>query len=89
MLYRKKKLHDGWVFRRGDIYLANPENEEWLAHLAERNDEVYSFLDFDGYQIDQLGSRGNVYDYEGHSVSLPDAYAVFINHMIIIHISQF
>ena len=23
MLYRKKKLHDGWVFRRGDIYLAN------------------------------------------------------------------
>ena len=23
MLYRKKKLHDSWVFRRGDIYLAN------------------------------------------------------------------
>ena len=23
MLYRKKELHDGWVFRRGDIYLAN------------------------------------------------------------------
>ena len=23
MLYRKKELHDGWIFRRGDIYLAN------------------------------------------------------------------
>ena len=23
MLYRKKELHDGWVYRRGDIYLAN------------------------------------------------------------------
>ena len=23
MLYRKKEMHDGWVFRRGDIYLAN------------------------------------------------------------------
>ena len=23
MLYRKKELHDGWVFRRGDVYLAN------------------------------------------------------------------
>ena len=23
MLYRKKALHDGWVFKRGDIYLAD------------------------------------------------------------------
>ena len=23
MLYRKKELHDGWVFKRGDLYLAN------------------------------------------------------------------
>ena len=23
MLYRKKEMHDGWVYRRGDIYLAN------------------------------------------------------------------
>ena len=23
MLYRKKEMHDGWVFRRGDVYLAN------------------------------------------------------------------
>ena len=73
--------HDLPADWKSDIYLLNPANEGWLSHLAERNDDVYSMLDFDGYQIDQLGSRGNVYDYEGHSVSLPDAYAVFINHM--------
>ena len=74
----KHDLPDSW---KSDIYLANPENEEWLAHLAERNDEVYSFLDFDGYQIDQLGSRGTVYDYNGNSVNLRYGFATFINYM--------
>ena len=71
-------LPDSW---KSDILLLNPANEGWLAYLAERNDEVYSMLDFDGYQIDQLGSRGNVYDYDGNPVSLPDAYATFISYM--------
>lgn len=72
------ELPDTW---KSDIYLLNPANEEWLSYLAERNDEVYSFLDFDGYQIDQLGARGNVYDYNGASVSLPDGYSAFISYM--------
>ena len=71
-------LPDSW---KSDIYLLNPANEGWLSYLAERNDEVYSMLDFDGFQIDQLGSRGNVYDYNGNSVNLRDAYADFISHM--------
>ena len=66
---------------KSNIYLVNPANEEWLVYLAERNDEVYSFLDFDGYQIDQLGSRGKVYDYNGGSVSLPEGYSAFISYM--------
>lgn len=74
----KHDLPDSW---KSDIYLVNPANEEWLAYLAERNDEVYSFLDFDGYQIDQLGGRGTVYDYNGNSISLTDGYATFISHM--------
>ena len=71
-------LPDSW---KSDIYLVNPANEDWLAYMAERNDEVYSFLDFDGYQIDQLGSRGNVYDYDGNSVNLRNGFATFINYM--------
>ena len=72
-------LPDDW--KSSGIYLANPANEEWLAHLAERNDEVYSFLDFDGYQIDQLGGQGTLYDYDGNSVNLREGFATFINHM--------
>lgn len=71
-------LPDSW---KSDIYLLNPANQDWLAYLAERNDEVYSFLDFDGYQIDQLGGRGTVYDFGGNSVNLQDSYATFINYM--------
>lgn len=71
-------LPDSW---KSDIYLLNPANEGWLNYLAERNDEVYSMLDFDGYQIDQLGWRGNVYDYDGNPINLCDAFSTFINHM--------
>ena len=72
-------LPDDW--KSSGIHLANPANEEWLAHLAERNDEVYSFLDFDGYQIDQLGGQGTLYDYDGNTVNLREGFAIFINHM--------
>ena len=71
-------LPDSW---KSDIYLVNPADEGWLSYLGERNDEVYSSLDFDGYQIDQLGSRGNVYDYDGNSVDLREGYATFIAYM--------
>ena len=74
----KHDLPDSW---KSDIYLVFPGNEEWLAYLAERNDEVYSFFDFDGYQIDQLGGRGTVYDYNGNSVNLRDGFGPFINYM--------
>ena len=74
-------LHDLPNSWKSDIYVVNPANEGWLNYLAERNDEVYSMLDFDGYQIDQLGWRGNVYDYDGNPINLCDAFSTFINHM--------
>lgn len=64
---------------KSDIYLVNPANKEWQEYLAERNDEVYASLDFDGFQIDQLGYRGDLYDYNSNPVNLPDGYASFIN----------
>lgn len=70
---------------KSHIYLVDPANTEWQAYLAERNDEVYSHLDFDGYHIDQLGSRGDVYDYNGNKVNLPKGYASFIEAMKAAH----
>ena len=42
---------------------------------------MYSFLDFDGYHIDQLGGRGSVYDYYGNSLNLRDGFATFVTYM--------
>lgn len=74
----KHDLPDSW---KSDIYLANPGNPEWHAFLADRNDDVYACLDFDGYQIDQLGGRGTLYDYFGSQIDLPSGYASFIKAM--------
>lgn len=66
---------------KSSIYVLDPGNPEWQEYLAERNDEVYSSFPFDGYQIDQLGNRGNLYDYNGDPINLLKGYASFINAM--------
>ncbi len=66
---------------KSSIYLVDPANAEWQTYLGERNDDVYAVLDFDGYQIDQLGSRGTLYDYDGQEVDLTAGYASFIEAM--------
>lgn len=71
-------LPGGW---KSSIYLLDPGNAEWQNYLIERNKEVYHHLDFDGFHIDQLGSRGTRYDWNGNQVDLPMGYASFINAM--------
>ena len=66
---------------KSNIYLLDPGNTEWQKYLAERNDEVYSNFDFDGFHIDQLGYRGDRYNWNSTAVNLPKAYASFINAM--------
>ena len=68
-------------YATGDIYLVNPANTAWQSYIAGRNNDVYAALDFDGYHIDQLGGRGNLYDYDGKAVDLLQTYAPFINAM--------
>lgn len=63
---------------RSSIYLTNPANTEWQNYLAGRHEDVYAVFDFDGYHIDQLGNRGNVYDYNGNKVDLEESYKPFI-----------
>ena len=66
---------------KSNIYLVNPSNTEWQDYLAERNDDVYANFDFDGYQIDQLGNRGNRYDYYSAKINLTLAYELFLKAM--------
>ncbi len=72
------QLPNSW---KSDIFLVNPGNPEWQEYLGKRNDDVYASLDFDGYQIDQLGNRGTLYDYDGKTVNLPQGYSSFISAM--------
>ena len=71
-------LPDGW---KSDIFFVDPANPGWLEYIGNRNDEVYRTLPFDGYQIDQVGQRGVVYNYDGEVVDLATAYRRFINAM--------
>ncbi len=66
---------------KSDIFLLDPGNKEWQTYLADRNEEVYQNFDFDGYQIDQLGHRGDRYTYSGQKINFNTAYASFINAM--------
>ena len=66
---------------KSNIYLTNTANEEWRRFLSDRNDEVYSVFTFDGWQIDQLGDRGDVYDYDGNAVDLAASFGSYIRFM--------
>jgi len=79
--HSEKDYHDLPSSWKSDIYLLDPANKEWQAYMAQRNDDVYVNFDFDGYQIDQLGNRGDRYDYNGNKVNLPKGYASFIEAM--------
>lgn len=67
---------------KSSIYLVNPGNAQWQSYLAARNKDLYQVYDFDGYQIDQLGSRDKtLYDYNGNAIDLPAGFASFIEAM--------
>ncbi|MDD3077654.1 MAG: glycoside hydrolase family 66 protein [Paludibacter sp.] len=66
---------------RSNIYIVNPANTDWQQYLVKRNNDVYSVFGFDGYHIDQLGYRGDRYDYDGNSINMTAGYGSFINAM--------
>ena len=83
--HSQKDVHELSAPFKSSIYLLDPANAEWQAYIGERNDDVYAVLDFDGYQIDQLGNRGTRYDYNGNKVDLTAGYASFIDAMKTLH----
>lgn len=76
-----KDWHDLPSSWKSNIFLLDPSNTEWQRYIGDRNDDVYAVLPFDGYQIDQLGSRGTRYTYDGKRINMAAAYASFIHAM--------
>lgn len=66
---------------RSNIYLVDPGNAGWLGYFAAQVDDVYAVYDFDGFHIDQLGSRGTRYNASGGTVDMTSGYGKFIEAM--------
>ena len=66
---------------RSDLLLVDPNIDAWNEYLAKQTDDVYKVFDFDGFHIDQLGNRGNIYDYNGNPVDLTTGYEKIIKTM--------
>lgn len=64
-----------------NIFLVDPSNTSWQQYIKEENQKVYANLAFDGFHMDQLGDRGNLFSYNGASVNLASTYKPFINAM--------
>lgn len=68
----------GW---QSDIYVTNPGNSSWQNYIFDKTTLVYDNLNFDGWHLDQLGDRGNVYDYNGNSVALNETFTPFLKNL--------
>ncbi len=79
--HTQKDCHELGSPFKSSIYLVNPGNEAWIDYIAKQNSDVYAVFDFDGYQIDQLGGRGDTYDYYGNRVYLDQTFKHFIESM--------
>ncbi|MGN1210047.1 MAG: glycoside hydrolase family 66 protein [Candidatus Cryptobacteroides sp.] len=66
---------------RSNLYLIDPNLDEWCDYFAKQISDVYKVFDFDGFHIDQLGYRGKIYDYNGNEVDLTTGYRKVISKM--------
>jgi dextranase len=71
----KHPLPKEWA---SDIYLYDPSNPEWQDYLIGKEKSTFDTLPFDGWHVDQLGGRGDLWNYGGNKVNLADTYPIFL-----------
>ena len=76
-----KDMHELGSPFKSSIYLTNPGNQDWIDYIGQKTSDVYDAYDFDGYQIDQLGGRGTLYDYSGSEIDYAAGFTKFIKAM--------
>lgn len=74
----KHDLPDSW---QSDILVTNPANTSWQNYIYDKTNLIYQNLNFDGWHLDQLGDRGNVYDYNGSAVKLNETFKPFLENL--------
>ena len=82
-LWRKDGTQDrlpmpaGWATPA--LYLFNPGSPEWRRFLFHQEAEVFAAYPFDGWQVDQVGDRGDEYDGAGRPVTVWKTFRPFLN----------
>jgi dextranase len=70
-------LPSSWASNR--ILLMNPFHDGWVNYILATEKTAFDMFGFDGWHIDQLGSRGTLYDYNGNEVKFDDAYGYMLH----------
>ncbi|WP_251478483.1 glycoside hydrolase family 66 protein [Mesobacillus subterraneus] len=63
---------------KSNINIMNLTNPWWQDHIIDQQRTVYKNLPFDGWHIDQLGDRGEVFNEWGDRISIADSFAPFL-----------
>lgn len=61
------------------LWLFAPTNSSWQNYIASAYADAINTAGFDGIQMDQMGQRSNVYDYNGNSYDLENSFSSLIN----------
>jgi len=61
------------------LYLLDPSNSGWQDYMKNETKNVYKYLAFDGYHMDQLGDRGARYKYDGSFMNLAGSFQSYID----------
>ncbi len=77
-IINKHDLPDSW---QSDILVTNPANTAWQNYIFDKTNLIYQNLNFDGWHLDQLGGRGNVYDYNGNLVRVNETFTPFLQNL--------
>jgi len=63
------------------LYLFNPGNSEWQDYYIQQMQDFLLVYLFDGLQVDSLGNRGLLYDYEGNVIYLNKLYTDLLSRL--------
>ena len=80
-LHNEQDAHDlsslNWETKK--LWIFNPANKNWQDYYLDVHKDFLAVYDFDGIQVDSLGHRGDLYDYDGNKVALNETYSALLN----------
>ena len=63
-----------------NLQVENSADTGWQNYLFANEKRLFQTLPFDGWHVDQLGSQGIVYDYNGQQVDLAASFGTYLQH---------